>query len=369
MLPSRSAAQEGWQGAVHLDCLGCAGARCPRRRWPRSTSGPAPLLDRVEKGGTTLTVRFITHPARPTPDRPDFALRFGNLSEQGYRPRRKLAGPRPEAHRHRPLPSLVRFQDDNILELEHMTNTGVARRRSRKLTFVVVPEVASRVNGLLSGRIRLHHRDVPTGPDRPDRARERRASTSWAGPITNHRPDGVRQEQRRHARTRWCVRAHSPMPSRQDIVDALWGGRTEVARGPSVVLLRRHVRRGLGSFPGNTTRSWPSSWWKRPAYNGEPITDAVVFFLLNNYYTNPGLHRADQRREPAPDRSQTSISDEGELAADQRSQRLASAAHFPTGRTTRPPRPGLLDRESSNCQNGGHSSSANGPTRSLTRTA
>ena len=97
----------------------------------------------------------------------------------------------------------------------------------KRIRFVEVPEVSSRINGLLVGRVpvRLRH---PAGPDR--RHREERDVRGPGRPHPQPPPDRVRQEPRA-ARQSAGAAAFTHAIDRQAIVDSLWAGRTRVPPG------------------------------------------------------------------------------------------------------------------------------------------
>ncbi len=146
----------------------------------------------------------------------------------------------------------------------------------RQIRFVEVPEVSSRINGLLSGEYHFAC-DIP--PDQIPGIERNRAFEVQGGTILNHRLTVFDKTfpALRDARVR---RAFTHAIDRQMIVESLWAGRTEVPKG----------------------LQWPyygdmfQADWSVPAYDpalarrllreanyrGEPIP----YRLLNNYYTN-----------------------------------------------------------------------------------
>ncbi len=147
-----------------------------------------------------------------------------------------------------------------------------------RITFVEVPEVASRVNGLLSGEYDFAC-DLP--PDQLASVQqapglEVQSSTIWNHRITtfNTQNDILADPLMRRAMT------HSI--DRKAIVEALWGGQTVVPAGLQ-----------FDSFKASDMFIDP---WAVPEYNPELARDlikqagykgdAIPYRLLNNYYTN-----------------------------------------------------------------------------------
>ena len=98
----------------------------------------------------------------------------------------------------------------------------------KRIRFVEVPEVATRINGLLSGEYRLRLRHAAR-PD-PGHREERRRSKCWAAPIVNHRIT-VFDKTHPQLANPLVRRAFTHAIDRQAIVDALWAGRTRVPAG------------------------------------------------------------------------------------------------------------------------------------------
>lgn len=233
-----------------------------------------PLLDRVEKVDED-TVRFIT--TQPDPTLIGRIARYGSeiYSERGYRE----AGTW-QAHAQSPVGTgpyeVVRFQDDNILELVAHDEYWGGTPPISKLTFVVVPEVASRVNGLLSGEYDFIT-DVP--PDQIALVEEEEGFHVVGGSITNHRlmvfdkNNGVMQNP-------LVRRAITHAIPRQAIVDALWDGRTRVPPGLQWEYYDDMFVEGWEVPEYNPELA--KQLLEEAGYAGEPIQMRV----LNNYYTN-----------------------------------------------------------------------------------
>lgn len=233
-----------------------------------------PNLDRVEKVDED-TVRFVSKVPDPTLEGRISRNGADILSERGYR-----EAPTWLAYAQKPVGSgpykVKEFRPDNILILEAHDDYWGGRPPIKELRFVVVPEVASRVNGLLSGEYDIIT-DVP--PDQIDIIDRRPDFDVVGGPITNHRLM-VFDKNHGPMQSATLRRALTHAIDREGIVAALWGGRTDVPKG----------------------LQWPYyddmyiEDWSVPAYDmalarklveesgydGEPI----VMRVLNNYYTN-----------------------------------------------------------------------------------
>lgn len=232
-----------------------------------------PLLDRVEKVDD-MTVRFIS----TTPD-PTLIGRISRgtevYSETGYRAAGSWL-----AHAQAPVGTgpykVVRFEDDNILELEAHDEYWGGTPPIQTLRFIVVPEVASRVNGLLSGEYDFIT-DIP--PDQIDTVESQEGFEVVGGPITNHRlmvfdkNNGVMQNP-------LVRRALTHAIDRELIVDALWGGRTRVPAGLQWEYFGDMFIEGWTVPEYNPELA--RQLLEEAGYNGEPIQMRV----LNNYYTN-----------------------------------------------------------------------------------
>ncbi len=146
----------------------------------------------------------------------------------------------------------------------------------KSIRFVEVPEVASRVNGLLSGEYQFAC-DIP-----PDLIGEIEGNAGFevqGGTILNHRLTVFDKNHAQLADAR-IRRAMTHAIDRQSIVDSLWAGRTQVPAG----------------------LQWPyygdmfQADWTVPEFNPELAMslvkeagykgDVIPYRLLNNYYTN-----------------------------------------------------------------------------------
>ncbi|WP_417432927.1 ABC transporter substrate-binding protein [Hoeflea sp.] len=241
-------------------------AAVAKRAWPN--------LDRVEKVDD-MTVRFVSTVADPTLE--------GRISRYGAEILSKRAYEEAEswlAFAQKPVGTgpykVVEFKPDNILVLEAHDDYWGGTPPVKTLRFAVVPEVASRVNGLLSGEYDFIT-DLP--PDQINTVESNAKFEVVGGPITNHRlmvfdkNNGPMQNPK-------IRQAMTHAIDRDTIVETLWGGRTAVPAGLQ------------WSYYGDMFLSdWTVPEYdmelarklvRESGYNGEEIT----FRVLNNYYTN-----------------------------------------------------------------------------------
>ena len=171
---------------------------------------------------------------------------------------------------------VAEFRPDQSLTLVAHDEYWGGRPPIRQIRFVEVPEVSSRVNGLLSGEYQFAC-DIP--PDQITGIERNAAFEVVGGTIPNHR---ITVFDKNHAilRNPLVRRAFTHAIDRQAIVESLWAGRTEIPKGLQ------------WSFYGDMF----IADWSVPAYDpaearrllreagyrGEP----VPYRLLNNYYTN-----------------------------------------------------------------------------------
>lgn len=171
---------------------------------------------------------------------------------------------------------IAEFDPDRILVLEAFDDHWAGRPPIRRLRFVEMPEVASRINALLSGEADFAC-DVP--PDQIG-AIERNPRYEVAGnPINNHR---ILVFDKHHAvlANPLVRRALTHAIDRQAVVDALWGGRTRVPRG-----MQWEVYGEMFIGDWEVPRFDPAEarrLLREAGYRGEPIP----YRCLNNYYTN-----------------------------------------------------------------------------------
>ncbi|MBL4916748.1 ABC transporter substrate-binding protein [Szabonella alba] len=170
------------------------------------------------------------------------------------------------------------FRPDVSLTLVAHDDYWGGRPPLARIRFVEVPEVASRVNGLISGEYDfacdLPPDQIATVSGTP--GLEVQSSTIW-----NHRLS-VFNKQNDHLADPLVRRALTHSIDRQMIVDAMWGGETVVPAGLQ--------------FDSFAASDMFIEGWSVPEYNPELARDlvkqsgykgdAIPYRLLNNYYTN-----------------------------------------------------------------------------------
>jgi peptide/nickel transport system substrate-binding protein len=171
---------------------------------------------------------------------------------------------------------VAEFRPDVSLTLVAHDAYWGGRPPLRQIRFVEVPEVASRINGLLSGEYQFAC-DIP--PDQIAAVERNRAFEVQGGTILNHRLTCFDKSHPalRDARVR---RAMTHAIDRQAIVESLWAGRTVVPKGLQ------------WDYYGPMLQAD----WAVPAYDQAEARrllreanyrgDAIPYRLLNNYYTN-----------------------------------------------------------------------------------
>jgi len=168
------------------------------------------------------------------------------------------------------------YKPDVSLTLVAFDDHWAGRPPLAQIRFVEVPEVASRVNGLLSGQYDFAC-DLP--PDQIDAVANTPGFEVQNSTIWNHRIS-VFNTQNATLADPLVRRAMTHAVDRQAIVEALWAGKTEVP-------------------PGLQFKSYGDMFiegWAAPEYNPELARDllkqanykgdAIPYRLLNNYYTN-----------------------------------------------------------------------------------
>ncbi len=168
------------------------------------------------------------------------------------------------------------FKPDNILVLEAHDAYWGGRPPIRELRFVVVPEIASRVNGLLSGAYDFVT-DVP-----PDQIKTIAGNAKFevvGGPIMNHRIlvfdktfPALKDPRVRRAMTHAI--------DRKTITEALWDGRTTVPPGLQWDYYGPMLQKDWTVPQFDTELS--KKLLAEAGYKGEPIP----YRVLSNYYTN-----------------------------------------------------------------------------------
>ncbi|SDD44104.1 ABC transporter substrate-binding protein [Belnapia rosea] len=171
---------------------------------------------------------------------------------------------------------VAEFRADNSLTLVAHDEYWGGRPPLRQLRFVEVPEVSSRVNGLLSGEYHFAC-DIP--PDQISGIERNRAFEVLGGTIPNHRLT-VFDKNFPALRDPRVRRAFTHAIDRQAIVDSLWAGRTATPRG-----LQWEFYGDMFLADWAVPQHDPAEarrLLREAGYKGEPIP----YRLLNNYYTN-----------------------------------------------------------------------------------
>lgn len=168
------------------------------------------------------------------------------------------------------------FVADQSLTMEAHDDYWGGRPPLRSVRMVVVPEVATRINGLLAGQFDFIC-DVP--PDQIPGIEKNPKFEVLGSTIVNHRLTVFDKNHPRLADPR-IRQAFTHAIDRQAIVDALWSGRTRVPAG-----LQWEFYGPM--FVENWTvpaydLAKAKALLKEANYKGDPIP----YRLLNNYYTN-----------------------------------------------------------------------------------
>jgi peptide/nickel transport system substrate-binding protein len=168
------------------------------------------------------------------------------------------------------------FKADQSLTMDAHDEYWGGRPPIRTLRLVEVPEVSSRVNGLLAGEFQFAC-DIP--PDQISSIEKNPAFEVRGGTIPNHR---ITTFDKNHAPLRdpRVRQAMTHAIDRQAIVDSLWSGRTRIPAGLQWEFY------GDMFVPSWTVPAFDPArareLVKASGYKGEPIT----YRLINNYYTN-----------------------------------------------------------------------------------
>lgn len=170
------------------------------------------------------------------------------------------------------------YRPDVSLTLVAFDEYWGGRPPLERIRFVEVPEVASRVNGLLSGEYDFAC-DLP-----PDQIAtimaapglEVQSSTIWNHRITTF------NTQNEILRDPLVRRAMTHSIDRQAIVEALWGGQTVVPAGLQFESFKASDMFIEGVSVPEFNPELARDLLKQAGYKG----DAIPYRLLNNYYTN-----------------------------------------------------------------------------------
>ncbi len=171
---------------------------------------------------------------------------------------------------------VVEFRPDNMLVLDAHDEYWGGRPPIKRIRFMEVPEVPSRVAGLLSGQYQFAC-DIP--PDQIVDIERNAAFEVQGGTILNHR---LTVFDKNHAQLQNPLvrRAFTHAIDRQAIVDSLWAGRTRVPAG-----LQWDYYGDMFHADWTVPEYNPKlaqDLLKQAGYKGDPIP----YRLLNNYYTN-----------------------------------------------------------------------------------
>jgi peptide/nickel transport system substrate-binding protein len=168
------------------------------------------------------------------------------------------------------------FKPDDVLILDAHDDYWGGRPPIKTIRFVVVPEVSSRINGLLSGQYEMIC-DVP--PDQISTIEKNPKFEVQGGLVTNHRilVFDKHHPQLVDPRVRQAI---SHAIDRQAIVDSLWAGRTRVPPGLQWEFYGPMFIEGWKVPEYDPKKA--QALLKAANYKGDPIP----FRVLNNYYTN-----------------------------------------------------------------------------------
>ena len=171
---------------------------------------------------------------------------------------------------------VVEFRPDNSLTLEAHDDYWGGRPPLKRIRFVEVPEVPSRIAGLLSGQYQFAC-DIP--PDQISDIEKNAGFEVQGGTILNHRMT-VFDKNHAQLQNPLVRRAFTHAIDRQAIVDSLWAGRTKVPAG-----LQWEYYGDMFHADWTVPEYNPklaADLLKQAGYKGDPIP----YRLLNNYYTN-----------------------------------------------------------------------------------
>jgi peptide/nickel transport system substrate-binding protein len=171
---------------------------------------------------------------------------------------------------------IAEFRPDQMLVLDAFDDYWGGRPPVRRLRFMEVPEVASRINMLLSNEADFAC-DIP--PDQIATVERSARHQVVGGTIMNHRLT-VFDKNHPQLRNPLVRRAFTHAIDRQAIVDALWGGRTVVPRGLQFDFYGEMLQRDWTAPRFDLAEA--RRLLREAGYRGEPIP----YRLLNNYYTN-----------------------------------------------------------------------------------
>jgi peptide/nickel transport system substrate-binding protein len=168
------------------------------------------------------------------------------------------------------------FRPDESLTLDAHDDYWGGKPPIKTIRFLVVPEVASRINGLLSGQYEFIG-DVP--PDQVATIAQNPKFEVQGGLVTNHRILVFDKHHPQFVDPR-IRQALTHAIDRQAIVDSLWAGRTRVPPGLQWEFYGPMFIEGW-TVPAYDPKK-AQELLKAANYKGDPIP----FRVLNNYYTN-----------------------------------------------------------------------------------
>jgi peptide/nickel transport system substrate-binding protein len=168
------------------------------------------------------------------------------------------------------------FVPDQSLVMDAHDDYWGGRPPLKSVRMVVVPEVATRINGLLAGQFDFIC-DVP--PDQIPGIEKNAKFEVLGSTIVNHRLTVFDKNHPRLADPR-IRRAFTHAIDRKAIVDALWSGRTRVPAGLQWEFYGPMFIENWSVPDYDLAKA--KQLLKEAGYKGEPIP----YRLLNNYYTN-----------------------------------------------------------------------------------
>jgi peptide/nickel transport system substrate-binding protein len=173
---------------------------------------------------------------------------------------------------------VAEYKPDVSLTLVAFDEYWGGRSPLEEIRFVEVPEVASRVNGLLSGEYDFAC-DLP--PDQIASVQSASGFEVQGSTILNHRIS-VFNTQNPVLADPLVRRAMTHAIDRQAIVEALWGGQTVIPAGLQFDIFKTTDMFIDGCQVPEYNPQLAQDLLKQANYKG----DAIPFRLLNNYYTN-----------------------------------------------------------------------------------
>lgn len=170
------------------------------------------------------------------------------------------------------------YRPDVALTLVAFDDYWGGRPPLERIRFVEVPEVASRVNGLLSGEYDFAC-DLP--PDQIATVAAAPGLEVQSSTIWNHRVS-VFNTQNEIMKNPLVRRAMTHAIDRKAIVEALWGNQTVIPAGLQFDSYASSDMFIEGWTVPDYNPALARDLLKQAGYKG----DAIPYFLLNNYYTN-----------------------------------------------------------------------------------